>query len=146
MPEPKLSDISRHDVAFILDYVEGLPLHEKREKLYRWALDRGSNMSLVEALLYEESSYAEDLAAFKVEKAALWEAKLKEDQDNMDRLRKLGRWDEVHNCEIPTLNSDDPKERRFNHNAGSNSSYDVTWDSHTYTPPKPEPEEVLPTP
>lgn len=131
MPEPTLDSLPRLDIAFILNETAGLPLHIRRERMYRWSLDRGGNMSLVESVLYNEPSYAKDVEEYKTAQAEAWKKKLAEDEKNIAGLKKEKRWDSIHNCEIPKPNTDDPQERRFRHNAGSDKSADVTWDSHT---------------
>ena len=129
-----LDSILRSDVAAVLHQTTGLPLHVRRERLYRWALDHGENMSLVEDLLYRENEFSEVVKEYVASQARALEEKRKADKAWEEKCRKEKRWDEAHNCEIPIPNTDDPKERRFRHNAGSDTSRDVTWDSHTPTP------------
>ena len=145
MPQ-MLDKISRYEIAAILTQTQGLPLHVRRELMYRFALNHGENMSLVEEILYNEASYVEDVKAYREVQAKAWRDKLVQDKEDIERLKKEKRWDEKHNCEIPKPNTDDPQEKRFRHNAGSDKSVDVTWDSHTHGGPSPVSPSVVPAP
>lgn len=129
--EPTLLTIPRRDVAFILHDTIALPLSERREVILQWAKRLGGNLVLVERVLEAEASYAKDIEAFVADEKKTRADKKKADEAEIERLKKEGRWDAKHNCEIPLPNTDDPKERRFRHNAGDDQSRDVTWDSHT---------------
>lgn len=127
----ELETLPRQNVAFILNEIDGLPIHVQREKAYRWALDQGFTKSLVEELLFDRDNYASDLEEFRLAQKEAWAAKLKGDLEWEEKCRKDNRWDEAHHCEIPSANSTDPKDRRFRHNAGSDKSKDVTWHSNS---------------
>ena len=128
-----LDRYSLSQVCYLLNEIEGKDLSRQREILTQWFVKNGGNQSEAEELIVRQGEFSETLAVWRQEQADLWAKKLEEDQLREKELRKQGRWDEEHHCEIPAPNTPDLYEQRFgggNGTAGTKSA-DVDWKSNS---------------
>lgn len=127
-----LDKVSRQEVAFILNEIEGKPLNEQKELAYPWAIKQGFTGSLVEELIFRQAEFKADLADFKDAQKKARKAADKEYELLKEKLIKEKRWDAKLNCEVPKLNSHDPDDIRFGGSGTKGSkSDDVKWRSNS---------------